>query len=84
MSFVGAAEHFYLQIPWLLNASFRDNVLFGNPMDETWYKEVLIACALVQDLELFPAGDLTEIGEKVEKAMNTKKLVLTFTGGYKP
>nr|XP_032817141.1 canalicular multispecific organic anion transporter 2-like isoform X1 [Petromyzon marinus] len=52
------------QQAWIQNASLRDNVLFGRPLDETWYREVLQACALEQDLLALPAGDNTEIGEK--------------------
>ena len=33
-------------------------------MDEERYKKVLYQCALEQDLKLFGAGDLTEVGEK--------------------
>uniref|UniRef100_S4R710 ABC-type glutathione-S-conjugate transporter n=1 Tax=Petromyzon marinus TaxID=7757 RepID=S4R710_PETMA len=51
------------QQAWIQN-SLRDNVLFGRPLDETWYREVLQACALEQDLLALPAGDNTEIGEK--------------------
>lgn len=34
-------------------------------MDKKRYDEVLVACALVKDLMTFAAGDLSEIGEKV-------------------
>lgn len=50
------------QVPWLENASIRQNILFGNPLDASRYKEVLFACALHQDLSLFPDGDATEVG----------------------
>lgn len=36
----------------------------GHDLDETRYNSVLDACALRQDLELLPAGDQSEIGEK--------------------
>ncbi|KAH9989856.1 metal resistance protein YCF1 [Russula vinacea] len=52
------------QNPWLMGASIRDNVLFSHEYDEAFYNLVLDACALRQDLELFPNGDLTEVGEK--------------------
>lgn len=32
-------------------------------MDQAYYEVVVTACALVPDLQLFPAGDQTEIGE---------------------
>lgn len=36
----------------------------GNDYDEVKYNAVLDACALRTDLELLPAGDSSEIGEK--------------------
>lgn len=53
------------QQAWIQNASVRDNILFGKPYDEEKYNSVLEACALLPDLEILPAGDATEIGEKV-------------------
>lgn len=38
--------------------------MFGSPLDEERYKKVLEQCALEQDLSLFAAGDMTEVGEK--------------------
>lgn len=37
---------------------------FGSLFDQERYEEVLDVCALRVDLAMFPAGDLTEIGEK--------------------
>ncbi|NXY09213.1 MRP6 protein, partial [Pteruthius melanotis] len=52
------------QQAWVLNASVEDNILFGKEMDETWFHTVTEACALHPDLESFPAGQKSEIGEK--------------------
>ncbi|KAJ3895149.1 pleiotropic drug resistance ABC transporter [Lentinula edodes] len=54
------------QSPWLEHATIRDNIIFGSAFgfDETRYQTVIEACALKRDLEVFDAGDLTEIGEK--------------------
>jgi ATP-binding cassette subfamily C (CFTR/MRP) protein 1 len=35
-------------------------------MDQVLYDRVIDACALRPDLEVLPAGDNTEIGEKVK------------------
>ncbi|KAH8811251.1 ABC bile acid transporter [Xylogone sp. PMI_703] len=50
------------QIPWVENASIRDNILFGLPMDHERYTKVLDACALQKDLEMLQDGELTDIG----------------------
>ncbi|XP_032889972.1 canalicular multispecific organic anion transporter 1 [Amblyraja radiata] len=52
------------QQAWIQNDTIQDNILFGMKLEDSRYQEVLEACALPQDLELLPAGDLTEIGER--------------------
>jgi ABC-type multidrug transport system fused ATPase/permease subunit len=52
------------QESWVLNETIRDNILFGSEYDEERYKKVLYQCALERDLELFDAGDKSEVGEK--------------------
>ncbi|SCV71655.1 BQ2448_3243 [Microbotryum intermedium] len=52
------------QSPWLMSATIRDNILFGSPMNERRYKDVLEACALNPDLKQFELGEDTEVGEK--------------------
>ena len=51
------------QEPWIQHLSIKDNILFGTPLDEERYKNVVHACALIEDFKLFPAGDMTEVGE---------------------
>ncbi|CAG0900694.1 unnamed protein product, partial [Darwinula stevensoni] len=52
------------QEAWIRNASVKDNVIFGKTYKDSFYKAILSACALVQDLTILPASDMTEIGEK--------------------
>ncbi|XP_049513140.1 ATP-binding cassette sub-family C member 2-like isoform X2 [Dermacentor silvarum] len=52
------------QAATVFNATLRDNILFGKSYDPALYRRVLEACELVKDINSFPAGDLTEIGEK--------------------
>jgi ABC-type multidrug transport system fused ATPase/permease subunit len=52
------------QQSWLQNASIRENILFGLNYQEEKYRKVIRACALEKDLEMFPDGDMTEIGER--------------------
>ncbi|PPQ97414.1 hypothetical protein CVT26_006798 [Gymnopilus dilepis] len=64
---------FAAQESWVENDTIKNNILFGSPYDEDRYKKVLKQCALERDLELFEAGDQTEIGERG----------LTLSGGQK-
>jgi len=50
------------QTPWLENRSIRDNILGQSPLDEKWLATVLEACALDEDVRMFPLGDLTLVG----------------------
>ncbi|KAJ2333064.1 Canalicular multispecific organic anion transporter 1, partial [Coemansia sp. RSA 2681] len=50
------------QKPWIMNATFRDNVLMGADFDETYFWQVVEACALAVDVRLFPNSDMTMIG----------------------
>ena len=52
------------QTPWIFSGTLRDNVLFGKPFEEEWYEKVTSACALKQDIDGFPEGDLTIVGER--------------------
>ncbi|KAJ1898499.1 ABC transporter C member 13 [Kickxella alabastrina] len=50
------------QKPYIMNDTFRENVLMGTEYDEKWMHQVLEACALSEDVKQFAAGDLSEIG----------------------
>ncbi|NXH86074.1 MRP3 protein, partial [Edolisoma coerulescens] len=52
------------QQAWIQNATLKDNILFGQALNEEKYLNALEACALKTDLEVLPGGDQTEIGEK--------------------
>jgi len=51
------------QSPWILNATLRDNILFGKPFIQQKYDNIVKACQLSHDLSLLDFGDMTEIGE---------------------
>lgn len=53
------------QQAWIQNSTLKENIVFGQELRESWYRSVVEACALNPDLEILPAGDQTEIGEKV-------------------
>ncbi|XP_041373545.1 multidrug resistance-associated protein 1-like isoform X2 [Gigantopelta aegis] len=52
------------QEAWIQNATIKDNILFGSDCHLSKYEKVIDACALTPDLDILPARDLTEIGEK--------------------
>ncbi|CDR39229.1 CYFA0S03e01090g1_1 [Cyberlindnera fabianii] len=52
------------QVPWIMNATFKENILFGHKFDEEFYQKTLEACQLLPDLEILPDGDSTHVGEK--------------------
>ena len=49
------------QNPWLEHATIRENIIFGAGygFDEKRYHDVVDACALAKDFEIFAAGDMT-------------------------
>jgi ATP-binding cassette, subfamily C (CFTR/MRP), member 1 len=52
------------QTPWLMNGTVRQSIIAFSGGDERWYQLVLKACALEQDIDQLPKGDLTTIGSK--------------------
>ncbi|EDW04066.1 ATP-binding cassette sub-family C member 10 [Drosophila grimshawi] len=50
------------QTPWLQRATIRDNIVWGSHFDEQWYRTVLHACALNDDIRQL-GGDLIGVGE---------------------
>lgn len=52
------------QSAWLLNDTIRNNIIFSQPYIPERYDRVVEACGLSRDLQILPAGDKTEIGEK--------------------
>uniref|UniRef100_A0A4X2LR57 ATP binding cassette subfamily C member 6 n=1 Tax=Vombatus ursinus TaxID=29139 RepID=A0A4X2LR57_VOMUR len=52
------------QQAWIQNSKLQENIVFGSVLQKQYYERVLEACALLPDLEQFPNGDQTEIGER--------------------
>jgi len=52
------------QQAWIQNSTLKDNILFCKDYVQKIYERTIDACALKTDLEILPAGDQTEIGEK--------------------
>ena len=55
------------QEAWLRNDTLEKNIYFGGKSRRDRYEQVLDVCALRPDIDMLPAGDQTEIGEKVGK-----------------
>ncbi|KAF9100550.1 hypothetical protein BGX29_006497 [Mortierella sp. GBA35] len=52
------------QQAWIINATVRENILLGKPFDQERYDRIVYAAGLVPDIDMLPAGDQTEIGER--------------------
>ncbi|KAI9241814.1 MAG: hypothetical protein BYD32DRAFT_432726 [Podila humilis] len=52
------------QQAWIINASLKENILFGKALDQERYDRIISATGLIPDFKILPAGDLTEIGER--------------------
>jgi len=55
------------QTPWLLNTSVRENitgrVMFdSDPFDSDWYRMIINACAMEEDIAHLPNGDASIVG----------------------
>jgi ATP-binding cassette subfamily C (CFTR/MRP) protein 1 len=47
-----------------MNASVRENIVFGHRWDPQFYEKTVNACALRDDFAQLPDGDQTEVGER--------------------
>ncbi|XP_015431114.1 PREDICTED: probable multidrug resistance-associated protein lethal(2)03659 [Dufourea novaeangliae] len=52
------------QKPWIFASSIRQNILFGQPFNETRYNDVIRVCQLKRDLDGFQHHDSTMVGER--------------------
>ena len=52
------------QEAFLLNDTLKANILFGLEYNDQLYNKILKMSQLEHDLGLFPAGDMTQIGER--------------------
>ncbi|KAM0334168.1 hypothetical protein ACHAQA_001188 [Verticillium albo-atrum] len=52
------------QAPWILNATVKENIIFGYRYDSAFYEKTVKACALVDDFAQLPDGDETVVGER--------------------
>ncbi|RYP79230.1 hypothetical protein DL771_000208 [Monosporascus sp. 5C6A] len=52
------------QQPWIMNATVKENIIFGHRYDSNFYEKTVAACALLDDFVQLPDGDETVVGER--------------------
>ncbi|XP_025154543.1 multidrug resistance-associated protein 5 isoform X3 [Harpegnathos saltator] len=52
------------QQAWIMNGTFKENILFGEELDAKRYYYTITICNLKDDVNMLPGGDETEIGER--------------------
>jgi len=65
------------QSPWVMNASVKENIVFGYRWDPAFYDKTIKACALLEDFAALPEGDQTEVGERGISLSGGQKARLT-------
>lgn len=65
------------QQSWVMNATVKENIVFGHRWDPQFYERTIAACALTEDLKTLPDGDQTEVGERGISLSGGQKARLT-------
>ncbi|KAI9661444.1 MAG: hypothetical protein M1829_006275 [Trizodia sp. TS-e1964] len=65
------------QQAWVMNASVKENIVFGHRWDPNFYEKTINACALIEDFQTLPNGDQTEVGERGISLSGGQKARLT-------
>ena len=54
------------QTAWVFSGTIKENILFGQPLEESKYERIIDVCALKEDFQRLPDGDQTVVGERGE------------------
>lgn len=65
------------QQSWVMNATVKENIVFGRRWDAAFYEKTIKACALIEDFTQLPDGDETEVGERGISLSGGQKARLT-------
>ena len=65
------------QSSWVMNASVRENIVFGHRWDQKFYERTINACAFKEDFVSLPDGDETQVGERGISLSGGQKARLT-------
>lgn len=61
---VHGAVAYVAQQSWIMNATVKENIVFGYRYDSNFYEKTIKACALLDDFNVLPDGDETVVGER--------------------
>lgn len=61
---IGGDISYASQEPWLFRATVRNNIIFGQPFNQSWYEKVIYLCALDKDFKQLPQGDRSIVGDR--------------------
>eukprot|EP01132_Coremiostelium_polycephalum_P005162 gene5162-6425_t len=66
------------EIPWLMNGTIRNNILFGKEYNEQRYLKIVRDCCLEEDFnEVIPEGDLFEFYQDGEVLTESQKMKIS-------
>lgn len=74
---VHGSTAYVAQQAWVMNASVKENILFGHRYDPSFYDKTIKGCALTEDFAQLPDGDDTEVGERGISLSGGQKARLT-------
>ncbi|KJR80768.1 uncharacterized protein SPSK_04818 [Sporothrix schenckii 1099-18] len=61
---VAGTVAYVAQQSWIMNATVKENIVFGYRFDAEFYDQTVRACALIDDFTQLPDGDETVVGER--------------------
>lgn len=61
------------QTAWITKGTFRTNIVGMSTWDQSWYNQVIRACALQQDIDELPDGDGSETGTRGSRLSGGQK-----------